>query len=55
MTPAAVLEILKREIRLVACDNGEKCERCGEDLDYTWRVQEGCLERCAEQIANLKD
>lgn len=47
----AILKILKQEIRLVACDNGERCERCGEDLDYTYKVKDGCLERIAELIA----
>jgi len=46
-----ILEILKREIRLVACDNGEKCEQCGEWLDYTYKVKDGCLQNCAKLIA----
>lgn len=40
---AAILAILKREIRLVARPDYEETE--------TWMVKPGCLERCAELIA----
>lgn len=45
-----VIRILKEKIRLVACGNGEKCDQCGEDLDYSYRVKDGCLEECAKEI-----
>ena len=48
-----IFDILSREIRLVACDNGEPCEKCGEMLDYTWRVTPGRLEKCAAEISKL--
>lgn len=47
----AVLEILRQNIRLVTVPgSGEVCERCESLVDYTYRVKEGCLERCAELI-----
>lgn len=47
----SIVEILKREIRLVSAGNGEACAECGEVLDGTWRVKDGNIEHIAKLIA----
>lgn len=47
-----ILEILKREIRLVCANNGEVCQDCGEMIDATYRVKDGNLAHCAKLIAD---
>lgn len=53
MDAAAIIEILKRELRLVSANSGEVCQMCGSTVDYTWRVKDGSLEHCAALIAAL--
>lgn len=47
-----VAEILRRDLRLVAID-GEPCHQCGETVDYSFKVKDGCIGTCATAIAEL--
>lgn len=47
-----VVEIIRKELRLVTADNGETCQECGETLDQTWRVKDGNIERIAKLITD---
>lgn len=44
-----VLAILRKNIRLIRF-GGEPCDQCGEQLDYLFKVKDGCLETCAKEI-----
>jgi hypothetical protein len=48
----AVVDILRRELRLVSV-GGEPCELCGDIVDCTFKVKDGCLERSAELILKM--
>lgn len=45
-----VIGILKGNLILTSI-GGEPCIKCGETVDYVFKVKDGCIEKCADLIA----
>ena len=43
---------MRTELRLVSI-GGEPCDQCGNEVDYSFKVKDGCIEQCAELISRL--
>lgn len=52
MLATKIAEILKDKIRLVSVD-GEPCAECGETVDYSFKVKDGCIDECSAAISEL--
>jgi hypothetical protein len=48
--PQVIMEIMKEKLRLVLF-GGEICQHCQVEVDYSFKVKDGCLEECAKAIA----
>lgn len=43
---------MRAELVLVSV-GGEPCDHCDDTVDYSFKVKDGCIERCADKISEL--
>lgn len=47
-----IAQIMRDQLRLTST-GGEPCDQCGDTVDYSFKVKDGCIEECAKAISEL--